>query len=200
MTVHESAEAIPDAAMRDEVVREGDVDAFFNGSDGKIHLLADRVNSLSDAERLLKHEGFHWAVGGKLRVEYGQLVAAIGRKIPSDRMQEIIARYPKGTPELWVEEYLAHLAETNRSRPSGGNSSTRSSGCCVESSETGSSTRSRTYKPSSPRHSSARPEQRPPTPPSLPRRRKNCASPRTSPKARSAVPGKRCAKATDGRQ
>ena len=48
------------------------------------------LNSLSDAERLLKHEGFHWAVGGKLRVEYGQLVAAIGRKIPTDGMQEII--------------------------------------------------------------------------------------------------------------
>ncbi len=32
-------------------------------------------------------------------------------------MQEIIARYPEGTPELSVEEYLAHLAETNPQSP-----------------------------------------------------------------------------------
>jgi len=110
VTVHESAETIPDAALRERVLKEGDVDGIFNGSDGKIHILADRVDSASGTERLLKHEGFHWVVDGPLKTEYESLREWARKQIPADKLEQLRRNYPE---EVTVEEYLANLAETN---------------------------------------------------------------------------------------
>lgn len=110
VTVHESAEDIPDAAMRDRVLGEGDVEGFYFGADRRVHVLADQIRSRDRVEPLLKHEGFHWVVDGPLKAEYESLRQWAREQIPADKLEQLRKSYPE---EVVVEEYLAHLAETN---------------------------------------------------------------------------------------
>lgn len=110
VTVHESAEAIPDAALRDRVLGEGDVEGFYFGADRRVHVLADQIRSRERIEPLLKHEGLHWAVAGPLKAEYENLREWVRENIPADELERLRRNYSE---EVVVEEYLAHLAETN---------------------------------------------------------------------------------------
>lgn len=114
VVVHESAGAIGDAGLRRSVVAEGGgVEAFFDGRDGVIHILADRVATREDAERLLRHEGMHWAFAGPLRAEYEALLESVAGMIPMDRLRELRAAYPNSGPVAWVEEWLAYEGQGN---------------------------------------------------------------------------------------
>lgn len=112
--VHDSAGSIPDADLRRSVMAEaGGVEAFFNPEDGTINILADRVASREDAERLLRHEGMHWAFHGPLRQEYRDLLVKAAEMIPRDRLLELRRAYPAAGPEVWMEEYLAYEGQNN---------------------------------------------------------------------------------------
>ncbi len=96
--------------MRDRVLGEGDVEGFYFGADGRVHVLADQIRSRDRVESLLKHEGFHWVVDGPLKAEYESLREWAREQIPADKLEQLRKSYPE---EVVVEEYLAHLAETN---------------------------------------------------------------------------------------
>ncbi len=132
----------------------------------KIHILADRVNSVAGHRAATQARGLSLGGGGKLRVEYGQLLAAIGRKIPSDRMQEIIADTRRARRSFGWRSTSHTWPRLTRSRPSGGNSSTRSA-AAASSLRRPDRVHGADIRAFLSRHSSARPEQRPPTPPSF---------------------------------
>lgn len=111
--VHASVREISDAQLRADALETGNVEAFFNPNDGTIHVIADRVTSVADAERLLRHEGIHWALTGPLKKQYAAIREQAGRRIPWDEMQKLIAKYPEGNVDLWIEEYLAYQGQTN---------------------------------------------------------------------------------------
>jgi len=111
--VHASVREISDAGLRGDALKAGNVEAFFNPNDGTIHIIADRVTSVADAERLLRHEGIHWALTGPLKKQYAAMREQAGRRIPWDEMQKLIAKYPDGNVDLWIEEYLAYQGQTN---------------------------------------------------------------------------------------
>jgi hypothetical protein len=111
--VHASVREISDARLRADALEAGNVEAFFDPNDGTIHIIADRVTSVADAERLLRHEGIHWALTGPLKKQYAAIREQAGRRIPWDEMQKLIAKYPDGNVDLWIEEYLAYQGQTN---------------------------------------------------------------------------------------
>lgn len=114
VVVHDSAEGIADARLRDAVADGGDgVEAFFDPTDGRIHLLADRVGSKADAERLIRHEGIHWAVNGKLKDEYESILEGVRKRISKEEWESLRDDYPERSDRVLVEEYLAYLGQNN---------------------------------------------------------------------------------------
>ena len=114
VVVHDSAEGIADERLRDAVLKEGGgVEAFFDPADGRIHLLADRVGSKADAERLMRHEGIHWAVNGKLKGEYGSILEGVRKRISDDEWKALKKSYSDAGDQVLVEEYLAYLGQNN---------------------------------------------------------------------------------------
>lgn len=118
VSVHESAETIPDPDLRRSVVDGGgSVEAFFNPADGGIHVLADRVASRGDVERVLRHESMHRAFAGPMRGEYVEILDRVARMVPPDRMEALARAYPNAGPALWLEEYLAYEGQKNPGSP-----------------------------------------------------------------------------------
>jgi hypothetical protein len=114
IVVHDSAEAIGDARLREAVLKEGGgVRAFFDQKDGLIHLLADRVGNKADAEILIRHEGMHRVFDGELKQEYNSILEGVRRRIPKDRLAELQRDYRDADGRVLVEEYLAYLGENN---------------------------------------------------------------------------------------
>lgn len=111
--VHASVNEISDPKLRAGALEAGNVEAFFDPSDGSIHIIADRVGGLADAERLLRHEGIHWAFAGPLRGEYLGLLDDIRRLVPEDRWKELSERYAGHSDAAIVEEYLAYEGQNN---------------------------------------------------------------------------------------
>jgi len=111
--VHENAASIPDEGLRAEVRKEGNVEGFYDPEDGKIHLLADRVPTRAEVERILRHEGFHKVIRGKLRGEYLDILSRAAKSITFEQLEAIRRDYPNATPDVWLEEYLAREGQTN---------------------------------------------------------------------------------------
>lgn len=112
--VHDSAEAIPDEALRKAVLDEGgNVEGFYNPEDGSIHIIADQMGSQADVQRVLRHEGMHWAFANTLRDEYRALLSAIKDRIPGDKLEELSTRYRNASDDVLVEEHLAYLGQNN---------------------------------------------------------------------------------------
>lgn len=112
--VHESASAIPHENLRRTVLEEGGtVEGFYNPADGSIHILADRMKSQADVQRVLRHEGMHWAFANVLKKEYQELLAGSIAKIPDDRLDELLAKYPNASDATIVEEYFAYEGQNN---------------------------------------------------------------------------------------
>ena len=114
VVVHDSAEGIANARLRDAVLKEGGgVEAFFDPADGRVHLLADRVGRKADAERLMRHEGIHWAVNGKLKREYDSILEGVRKRISDDEWKALKKSYSDAGDQVLVEEYLAYLGQNN---------------------------------------------------------------------------------------
>jgi len=57
VVIHDTAGTIPDEGVRRAVQAESGVEAFYDGKSRTINIMADRVGSREDAERLLRHKG-----------------------------------------------------------------------------------------------------------------------------------------------
>lgn len=114
VVVHESAGAIPDAALRSQVLAEGGgVEGFYNPLDGSVHMIADQMRGPDDVERLLRHEGFHWAVNGPMRGEYLTLLQDAARELPEDALRAVKRDYRNADGQTIIEEALAREAQRN---------------------------------------------------------------------------------------
>jgi hypothetical protein len=112
--IHDSADLIPDENLRQTVLNEGGtVEGFYNPADRSIHILADRMNSEADVQRVLRHEGMHWAFANALQKEYRELLAGTRAKIPKERIDELLAKYRNASNATIVEEYLAYEGQNN---------------------------------------------------------------------------------------
>lgn len=111
--VHASVDDIDNPKLRRGAQEAGNVEAFFDPSDRTIHIIADRVDGAADAERLLRHEGIHWAFDGPMRGEYLDILDATQKLIPEDRWQELKRSYEGHSDRDLVEEYLAYEGQNN---------------------------------------------------------------------------------------
>ncbi len=73
----------------------GIVEGFYNPADGSIHILADRMKSQTDVQRVLRHEGMHWAFANVLKKEYQELLAGSIAKISGRSSRRVAGQVPE---------------------------------------------------------------------------------------------------------
>jgi len=117
--VHRTAAEINDAPLRAAVLAEnakgrGTVDALVDPRDGTLHLIADRLHDGDHAAAKVRHEAFHGQLMSNtdFRSEYNRLLASMVDAIPLETFSRLRKLYGED-PATVMEEYLAHLAETD---------------------------------------------------------------------------------------